>query len=72
MLVALAIASAWLMKSVAQKVAVALVLGLLAVLVWTQRASLDDCANRVKADRAAAPADTTCTFLGQDITITSS
>ena len=70
-LVALAIASAWLMKSVAQKVAVVVVLGLLAVLVWSQRASLDDCAKRVEADRAA-DADTTCTFLGQDITITSS
>ena len=53
-LVALAIASAWLMKSIAQKVALVIVLGLLAVLVWTQRASLDDCAKRVKSDRAAS------------------
>jgi hypothetical protein len=73
---AMSIASAWLMKSIAQKVALVLVLGLLAVLVWTQRASLDDCAKRVKADRAAgatadAGTDTTCTFLGRDITITS-
>jgi len=71
--VALAIASAWLMKSIAQKVALVVVLGLLAVLVWTQRASLDDCAKRVKSDRAASasgdPRDTTCTFLGQDITV---
>jgi hypothetical protein len=70
--VALAIASAWLMKSLAQKVAVMLVLGLLAVLVWSQRASLDDCADRVRDSRAAgagALLDTTCTFLGQDITI---
>ena len=75
-LVALAIASAWLMKSIAQKVALVVVLGLLAVLVWTQRASLDDCAKRVRADRAASVAgderDTTCTFLGRDITIKSS
>jgi membrane protein implicated in regulation of membrane protease activity len=76
-LVALAIASAWLMKSIAQKVALVVVLGLLAVLVWTQRASLDDCAKRIKADRDAGAAgdvgtDTTCTFLGQDITIRSS
>ena len=49
------------------------VLGLLAVLVWSQWASLDDCAKRVKADHAAGATgdvgtDTTCTFLGQDIT----
>jgi hypothetical protein len=74
--VALAIASAWLMKSIAQKAALVVVLGLLAVLVWSQRASLDDCAKRVKADRAAGATadvgtDTTCTFLGQDITIKS-
>jgi membrane protein implicated in regulation of membrane protease activity len=72
---ALAIASAWLMKTIAQKVALAVVLGLLAILVWTQRASLDDCAKRVRADRAASVTgegrDTTCTFLGQDITIKS-
>ena len=73
--VALAIASAWLMKSIAQKVALVLVLGLLAVLVWSQRASLDDCAKRVRSDRAASATgeerDTSCTFLGQDITIKS-
>ena len=75
-LVAMAIASAWLMKSIAQKAALVVVLGLLAVLVWTQRASLDDCAKRVKADRAASVTgderDTTCTFLGQDIKIKTS
>jgi len=76
-LVVLAIASAWLMKSIAQKIALVVVLGLLALLVWSQRASLDDCAKRVKADRDAGAVadvgtDTTCTFLGQDITIKSS
>jgi membrane protein implicated in regulation of membrane protease activity len=72
-LIAMAVASAWLMKSIAQKVALVVVLGLLAVLVWSQRASLDDCAKRVKADRAAGDStDTTCTFLGRDITIKSS
>jgi membrane protein implicated in regulation of membrane protease activity len=72
-LAALAIAAAWLMKSIAQKAALAAVLGLLAILVWTQRASLDDCANRVNDSRAAGTlTDTTCTFLGRDITIKSS
>jgi membrane protein implicated in regulation of membrane protease activity len=72
-LVALAIAAAWLMKSIAQKVALAVVLGLLAILIWTQRASLDDCANRVEeAHTAGTLTDTTCTFLGQDISVTTS
>jgi len=75
--VAVAIASAWLMKSIAQKVAVVVVFGLLAVLVWSQWASLDDCAKRVKADHAAGATDevgtdTTCTFLGRDIMIKTS
>lgn len=72
-LVALAIAAAWLMKSIAQKVALAVVLGLLAILIWTQRASLDDCANRVEEAHAAGTlTDTTCTFLGQNISVTTS
>jgi protein-S-isoprenylcysteine O-methyltransferase Ste14 len=70
--VAMAIASAWLMRSIAQKVALAVVLGLLALLVWTQRAGLDRCADDVREARAAGQrTDTTCSFLGQDITITS-
>ena len=55
--VGVAIASAWLMKSIAQKVAVVVVFGLLAVLVWSQWASLDDCAKRVEADHAAGATD---------------
>ncbi|MGH9133941.1 MAG: hypothetical protein ACRDZZ_08405 [Ilumatobacteraceae bacterium] len=71
-LIALAIASAWLMKSIAQKAALVIVLGLLAVLIWSQRTSLDDCADRVEASLASGVrTDTTCTFLGQSITIKS-
>lgn len=66
-LVALAIASAWIMKEVAQKVALVVILGLLAVLVWTQRSSLDECADKVREGGVAG--DTTCSFFGQDITI---
>lgn len=73
-LVALAVVSAWLMKTVTQKVALAVVLGALAVLVWTQRTSLQDCADRVRSDAGASQAgasqlDTTCSFLGRDVTI---
>ncbi len=62
-----AIASAWLMKTVMQKVAMLVIFGLLALLVWTQRTSLDDCADRVRA--AGFSGDTTCTILRRDIQI---
>ena len=69
-LVAAAVVTALLMRSIAQKIAFALVLGLLAILVWSQRASLEDCADRVQASLAAGTAtDTTCTFLGRDVTV---
>lgn len=71
-LVVLALASAWLMKEVMQKVALVVILGLLALLVWTQRASLQECADKVRAaraDLADSDVDTTCSFLGRDIEI---
>ena len=70
-LVLLAIGSAWLMKTVMQKVALVVILGLLAVLVWSQRASLDECADKVQAavDAGGTQVDTTCTFLGRDVQI---
>jgi hypothetical protein len=69
-----AIASAWLMQTVMQKVALVLILGLLAVLVWSQRASLDDCADNIADNmRVAGPGgDTTCSFFTRDIQITTS
>ena len=67
---ALAVITALVLRSIAQKVAVALVFGLLAVLAWSQRSFLDDCADRVRISLAAgATTDTTCTFLGQDVTV---
>ena len=69
-----AIASAWVMKTMMQKVALVVILGLLAVLVWSQRASLDECADKVRqaADASTAGArriDTTCSFFGRDVQI---
>ena len=66
-----ALFAAWVMKEVMQKVALVVILGLLALLVWTQRASLQDCADRVQeqAEVGVREIDTTCSFLGQDITI---
>lgn len=66
-LLALAVASAWLMKTVAQKVALAVILGLLAVLVWTQRTSLEECADKVR--QGGIQVDTTCDFFGREVRI---
>jgi len=74
-LVVLAVVAAWVMKEVMQKVVVVVILGLLALLVWTQRASLQECADKVRAAGTAIndpDVDTTCTFFGRDIEITTS
>ena len=62
-----ALAAAWLMKTVAQKVALAVILGLLAVLVWTQRTSLEECADKVR--EGGIQVDTTCDFFGREVPI---
>jgi protein-S-isoprenylcysteine O-methyltransferase Ste14 len=71
-LVGFAVASAWLMKTVMQKMALVVILGLLALLVWTQRSSLQECSDKVKAAGTAInqpDVDTTCSFFGRDIDI---
>ena len=70
-LLGLAVVSAWLMRTVAQKAAVAVILGLLAVVVWSQRTALQECADKVRAEASAdiSQVDTTCSFLGRDVTI---
>jgi multidrug efflux pump subunit AcrB len=71
-LILLAVASAWVMKEVSQKIALVVILGLLALLVWTQRASLQECSEKVKAAGTSIndpDVDTTCSFLGRDIEI---
>ncbi len=69
-----AIASAWLMKTILQKLAVAAVLALLAFAVWSQRTSLQDCADQVRTSFELAGTevniiDSTCSFFGVDVTI---
>ncbi len=66
-LVLIAIAGAWVMKEVTQKVILVVVVGLVALLVWTQRSSLDECADKVR--EGGVGGDTTCSFFGQDIRI---
>ncbi len=44
----------------------------MAAVAWGQRVSLSDCADRVgETLTAGAVDDTTCTFLGRDVTINS-
>jgi protein-S-isoprenylcysteine O-methyltransferase Ste14 len=70
-LIGLAVVSVWVMKTIAQKAAVAVILGLLALLVWTQRSSLQECADKVRAEAEVTitDVDTTCSFFGRDVTI---
>lgn len=69
-----AVVSFWVMKSIAQKLAVAALLGLLAYAVWTQRVSLQDCADKVQDNFELAASDliitdTDCSFFGFTVTI---
>ena len=69
-----AVVSFWVMKSLVQKLAVAALLGALAFAIWTQRVSLQDCADKVQdnfelAGTDVAVADTDCSFFGVTVTI---
>jgi hypothetical protein len=69
-----AVVSFWVMKSLVQKLAVAALLGVLAFAVWTQRVSLQDCADKVQDNFELAGADvvvtdTECSFFGVTVTI---
>lgn len=66
-LVVFALGAAWIMNEIAQKVALVVILGLLALLVWTQRSSLDECADKVR--EGGVRGDTTCSFFGRDVQI---
>jgi len=71
-LLVLAVAWAWLMKTIVQKLIGVAIIVALAAVVWFQRGSLQDCADKVKASAAVTGVDTTCTFFGQDIHISAS
>jgi hypothetical protein len=69
-----AVLSFWVMKSIISKVIVAGLLGLLAFAVWTQRTSLQDCADKVQGNfervgTEVTVADTDCSFFGVTVTI---
>ncbi len=69
-----AVVSFWVMKSLVQKLAVAALLGVLAFAVWTQRVSLQECADKVQENFELAGSDvvvndTECSFFGVTVTI---
>ena len=69
-----AVVSFWVMKSFVQKLAVAALLGVLAFAVWTQRMSLQDCADKVQDNFVlevtdVVVTDTECSFFGITVTI---
>ena len=65
-----AVVIAWVIKAVVSKV-ITLALGAaVVVVVWSQRESLQDCADGVGTTLAAgAVDDTTCTFFGREVTV---
>jgi hypothetical protein len=68
----LALAGAWIVKAIVMKLVTVALLVTIAAVVWSERRSLADCADRVGAVlHAGARDDTTCTFLGRDVTISS-
>jgi hypothetical protein len=69
-LVALMLVMAFVIKNVTTKLITVLLIGGLAFGVWTQRSSLQDCADRVKARGVAVgSSDVTCSFLGSDVKV---
>ena len=69
-----AVVSFWVMKTIVQKLAVAALLALLAFAVWTQRVSLQDCADKVQdnfelVEADVVVSDTECSFFGVTVTI---
>ena len=69
-LVALMIVLAVVIKNVTTKLISILLIGGLAFGVWTQRSSLQDCADKVKARGVLGDTtDVTCSFLGSEINV---
>jgi protein-S-isoprenylcysteine O-methyltransferase Ste14 len=64
--VILAVCSLWVLKTIVAKALTVVVLGGIAVAVWTQRTELQDCADRVEV---ASGSTTTCAFFGSEVSI---
>jgi len=70
-IVGTAVLSAWLMKTIVSKVVMILVMGGLAVAVYSQRTNVQDCADRAKAEAADLDVKDgfSCTFFGTEVDI---
>ena len=66
-LVALMLVMVFVIKNVTAKLITVVIVGGLAFLVWTQRSSLQDCADRVRARADAS--DDECKFLGSHVKV---
>ncbi len=64
--VVMGILSAWLIKTVVTKLIVVVVMVGLAIGVYSQRASLQDCADKAKDHLGK---EVTCTFFGTDVKV---
>jgi hypothetical protein len=56
-------------KSIVGKIISVAIFLAISVAGYTQRASITDCADKVKAQASSASINTTCTFFGQNLTI---
>lgn len=68
-LIIIAVISAKVAASVTKKLIMVVIFGALAVGVWSQRQSLQNCSEKVRATGGAG--DATCHFFGSDIVISS-
>lgn len=66
--VVLSVISALVIKSIVTKLIMVVLMACLALGVWTQRSSLQDCADRAKADGLDV-SGLTCTFFGTEIEV---
>ncbi|MEY2582958.1 MAG: hypothetical protein QOE09_2807 [Ilumatobacteraceae bacterium] len=71
-LIALMLVMAVVVKNIVAKLLTIVIVGGMALGVWTQRSSLQDCASKVRSRTGVnATTDVTCTFLGSDIRVSS-
>jgi hypothetical protein len=69
-LVALMLVMAFVIKNVTAKLISVVIIGGLAFGVWTQRSSLQDCADKVRAPQGpVGDTSAVCSFLGSDIKV---
>jgi glycerol-3-phosphate acyltransferase PlsY len=68
--VGLALVLAWLVTTILSKVLAIAALAVLSLVVWTQREEVQECAERVRTTLTAdAVDDTSCRFLGREVTV---